>query len=149
MEQSLHVRAGSPPRHPLRVDVYEPKRVRLWLRFYPGYEYDVEGAEGVHASAGESPAWFEHEESLDGWYFLLGIESFEAEDRLQWMLEHGVAPGQCFQVEIRQPTYYPRDYWGEYPDPDYHDPVIVQVEPWPQAKVAEAFERAMKHLDML
>jgi hypothetical protein len=149
-------RKGRPPRFPLRVNHYQNGRARIWMRFEPGYQFDIEQAPGVHAEVGFYPNWLEHELS-DGWEFLLNLRdkpygpewSYEW-CHFHWMLERGIAPGQRFQVEVTRPWYPSRPYYdGDWPDPGYEEPVIVQVEPWPLAKVAKAWEKAMQHLDML
>lgn len=45
---------------------------------------------------------------------------------LQWLLEHGIAPGQPFQVAIRAPDYQSETSTREY-DVSYSGPAVVRA----------------------
>jgi len=65
-----------------------------------------------------SPTFIEDQDIPDWlWYEIeqVGLKSIllYTYDPLHFALVEGIAPGQCFKVQIHPPTYY-RDYYGEW-----------------------------------
>lgn len=100
--------------------------------FRPLYDDDVDVLEGTRW------AWLSFELGENGVECLLDAD----EDRLAWLLQQGLAPGQPFRVRILPPVYT-RDYWGEY-DCQLGDWVILERAPWTAAEHLRAWEEAME-----
>jgi hypothetical protein len=130
-----------------QFNYFFPDRVQVWLVCDDANDFEFDEIV-VDDEVGESTEtedghldWFAYEtshgEGLDG---LLDLIAFDRQERLAWLAEHGIAPGQRFQVEIEKPTYSGPDYWGEY-DWSAGDWRIVQIEPWPLRKILRAWTK--------
>lgn len=141
------------PKRPLRVNVYAKDVVRVWLKLDPANDLRLVRCE-VDATCGESPEWLDDDvdENWDiilevGWrYSTADVDENEwPEAHFLWGLEHGIAPGQPFLVELPTPNWY-RCGGYEYPnewDVSY-DPRVVRVWEWSQERCLAAWERALK-----
>lgn len=101
------------------IDSEVPYHPEGWL------PWEIEGAGLPMVITGESGgAFFEYE---------------------RWMLEHGIAPGQRFFVRLDLHAWKMETYYGtEY---DYKiDMEVLQIEPWPEDRIAEAW---INHLKMV
>lgn len=88
----------------------------------------------------ELPDWLEVELMPAGWDEILGIPGSD-DERAAWALEHGIAPGQAFLMEIKPPHYFRcgNPFDGEEWDCEY-DATFLGTEPMPLAEAADQWE---------
>lgn len=115
----------------------DPTRYLIWVEF-EGPELNL-----MELAPDDElrPEWLRYELAENSLDFILGIEGIDEEDRMKWLLQEGIAPGQPFLLEVIQPTYS----YGYYGDCDVeYDYDIVKVQPWTPEAVARAFERVLR-----
>jgi hypothetical protein len=136
--------------------------VYLWLRleYRGGLELQLAPC-GTHWAEGQTPPdWYVQD---GGDYLLTPFEcGHHAGDRAQWGLERGLAPGQPFLVEIKEPTWHRTSY--EYDEWDQEiEGRIVRALPRTAGAAAKAWTnvhrrvalayaqeaRRIQHLDRL
>lgn len=92
----------------------------------------------------EPPGWLQNELWAAGWDEILEIP-YDDMERAQWALEHGIAPGQAFLMEVRPPHYFrcgnPMD--GEDWDVEYRSE-FLRAEPWHAESAASQWEEWIK-----
>lgn len=121
------------------INLYAPDRVRIWLyifQYQGDGELELEEVDEVHEH-GEVPDWLPNDIHETG----LGdvLQLVDEEDMLNFLLEHGVAPGQAFQIEFERPRWY---RCGEYDsdwDVDY-DWTLVDRKPMSERDVLASWE---------
>lgn len=114
----------------------------LWLviddPFYGAESYgDIEQGDDV----GREPEWLDDEIINIGWYYLLDIKYGE-EGWVEFMLKHGIAPGQPFLIKI-----IPELCKGGFEDYDELDLLIDIVKLAPCENPLKAWEDSLKDWD--
>lgn len=88
----------------------------------------------------ELPDWLAIERMQVGWDSILEAPGGD-DERAVWALEHGIAPGQAFLMEIKPPRYFrcgnPSD--GDDWDCEYNT-AFLKTEPMPLAEAADQWE---------
>lgn len=133
----------------MRVNVYTPGEVRLWVRFYDdGMDLDVE--ECAEEEVGERPEWLEDELGQSGLGSLLQLP-FRGDAYPGTVFGHvvtalrlGVAPFQPMLWAVTAPRWY-RSSTPDGTEWDAEWEVeLVHVAPWKAATVAQRWARFTK-----
>lgn len=128
-------------------NVFDQRFIRVWLEL-TFHEHELKLSEQAE-DIGQMPEWLQREiEDLgerDFWEYYLGIGGSAAQ-RLLWMLERGLQPGQPFLVEADTP-----DYWvTREGEGDSSLEICLAYDPKPQLResTAKYFEKHVRELRM-
>lgn len=132
---------GWAPFIPPMVDVFFDDVVYVWGRFMQtGYRGDFELELYDGASIGEMPEWFsDYSEWIDNLVdgYRLGLST------MTFALEHGIAPGQPFLLEVGPPHSYKCSWEYDEWDTEYSIE-LVRVIPRDAKKAARSWSRALE-----
>lgn len=134
-----------------------PDEVRVWVRLRPDEtSEDLEPRVRITHTIGTPPSWYTDDMYEDGGQYDFIREAMHLDGRYreesglgwtfvaemtQWALRRGIAPGQHFQIWMREPQYE-RDYWGEVDESQ--EAGLLEVEPWPVERIRQAWEGWLK-----
>ena len=126
--------------------IYAPNYVRVWLAFdSKGFDLEEVSEDSVGLDA--PPEWYGRDVLESGWDHILGVYNCWPDGwsrELDWMLKHGIAPGQPFLVHMATPHWHKCSYEYEEYDCEF-DWEILRVAPLRRpSNLADRLERAVQ-----
>ena len=104
--------------------------------------FDLDGDETFDIEMqGPSPHWknsIGHEVNESGWESVLGADGSGCPTPLYWMLQKGIAPGQCAWIEVGVEYYICSYEYNEWDVGYFHH--VMNVDPWTPEQSLKAWD---------